>query len=123
MFESPVERLVKTHPDMEIWWDSSPLVYDQWVRKMLNAAKPPHKAVLEEQLSRLYNAETPAKSIFRGCTTNPSLSWQAVQADPEFWNEWLDDDGCYVLFGLLSCIFQPLIPTKIRHMLTNTPKP
>jgi transaldolase len=91
MFESPVERLVKTHPDMEIWWDSSPLVYDQWVRKMLNAAIPPHKAVLEEQLSRLYNAETPAKSIFRGCTTNPSLSWQAVQADPEFWNEWLDD--------------------------------
>jgi transaldolase len=91
MFESPVERLVKTHPDMEIWWDSSPLVYDQWVRKMLNAAKPSHKAVLEEQLSRLYDAGTPAKSIFRGCTTNPSLSWQAIQADPEFWNEWLDD--------------------------------
>jgi transaldolase len=91
MFESPVERLVKTHPDMEIWWDSSPLVYDQWVRKMLNAASPPHKTVLEEQLSRLYNAKDPAKSVFRGCTTNPSLSWQAVQADPEFWNEWLDD--------------------------------
>jgi transaldolase len=76
---------------MEIWWDSSPLVYDQWVRKMLNAAKPSRKEILEEQLSRLYNAKTPAKSIFRGCTTNPSLSWQAVQADPEFWNEWLDD--------------------------------
>lgn len=91
MFDSPVERLVKTHPDMEIWWDSSPLVYDQWVRKMLNAAKSPHKTVLEEQLSRLYNVVTPAKSIFRGCTTNPSLSWQAVQADLEFWNEWLDD--------------------------------
>lgn len=91
MFESPIERLVKTHPDMEIWWDSSPLVYDQWVRKMLNAAKPSRKEILEEQLSRLYNAKTPAKSIFRGCTTNPSLSWQAVQADPEFWNEWLDD--------------------------------
>jgi transaldolase len=91
MFESPVERLAKTHPDMEIWWDSSPLVYDQWVRKMLNNAKPPHKAVLEEQLSRLYNAETPAKSIFRGCTTNPSLSWQAVQADSKFWDAWLDD--------------------------------
>ncbi len=74
MFESPVERLVNTHPDMEIWWDSSPLVYDQWVRKMLNAATPPHKAVLEKQLSRLYNAEAPAKSVFRGCTTNPSMS-------------------------------------------------
>jgi transaldolase len=91
MFESPVERLTKTHPDMEIWWDSSPLVYDQWVRKMLNSAEPSRKMVLEEQLSRLFNAEAPAKSIFRGCTTNPSLSWQAVKSDPEFWNEWLDD--------------------------------
>jgi transaldolase len=91
MFESPVERLAKTHPDMEIWWDSSPLVYDPWVRKMLNGVEPPRKAVLEEQLSRLYNAEVPAKSVFRGCTTNPSLSWQAIKADPEFWNEWLDE--------------------------------
>jgi transaldolase len=91
MFESPVERLAKTHPDMEIWWDSSPLVYNQWVQKMITGAKLSQKAALEEQLSRLYNAETPAKSIFRGCTTNPSLSWQAVKADPEFWNGWLDE--------------------------------
>jgi len=91
MFESPVERLVKTHPDMEIWWDSSPLVYDPWVQKMLNSAEPSRRMVLEEQLSRLYNAEAPAKSIFRGCTTNPSLSWQAVKSDPEFWNQWLDE--------------------------------
>jgi transaldolase len=91
MFESPVERLVKTHPDMEIWWDSSPLVYDPWVQKMLNSAEPSRRMVLEEQLSILYNAEAPAKSIFRGCTTNPSLSWQAVKSDPEFWNQWLDE--------------------------------
>jgi len=91
MFESPVERLVKTHPDMEIWWDSSPLVYAPWVKKMLNSAEPSRRMVLEEQLSRLYNAEAPAKSIFRGCTTNPSLSWQAVKSDPEFWNQWLDE--------------------------------
>ena len=91
MFESPVERLAKTHPDMEIWWDSSPLVYEQWKRKMLDGAAPSRKAALEEQLSRLYLQEDPAKSVFRGCTTNPSLSWQAVQADPEFWNAWLDE--------------------------------
>jgi len=91
MFESPVERLAKTHPDMEIWWDSSPLVYNQWVQKMINGAKLSHKTAFEEQLSRLYNAEAPAKSIFRGCTTNPSLSWQAVKADPEFWSGWLDE--------------------------------
>jgi len=91
MIESPIERLAKTHPDLEIWWDSSPLVYNQWVRKMVNAAEPSQKPILEEQLARLYNAETPAKSIFRGCTTNPPLSWQAVQSDLEFWSEWIDN--------------------------------
>jgi len=24
MIESPVERLMKVHPDLEVWWDSSP---------------------------------------------------------------------------------------------------
>jgi transaldolase len=91
MIESPIERLVKTHPDMEVWWDSSPLVYNQWVQKMLNAAEPGRRPILEEQLARLYNTDDPGKSVFRGCTTNPSLSWQAVQSDLEFWSAWIDD--------------------------------
>ena len=91
MNESPVERLVQTHPDLEIWWDSSPLVYNPWVRKMLNAAEPAHRPILEAQLSRLYNSEEPAKSLFRGCTTNPQLSWQAVKSAPDAWGAWIDD--------------------------------
>jgi transaldolase len=90
MDESAVERLAKTHPDLEIWWDSSPLVYNQWVRKMVNTADTSRKSMLEEQLSRLYNPEAPSQSIFRGCTTNPPLSWQAVQSDLEFWSRWID---------------------------------
>ncbi len=91
MIESPLDRLVKTDPDMEIWWDSSPLVYEQWVQKMLNAAGPDRRPILGEQLARLYNTENPSLSLFRGCTTNPPLSLKAVQSDPEFWNEWIDD--------------------------------
>jgi transaldolase len=91
MSKSPVERLTKTHPDLEVWWDSSPLIFERWVQKMVDAAEPSRKAVLEEQLRRLYNAEDPAKSVFRGCTTNPPLSLKAVQSDPELWNEWIDD--------------------------------
>ena len=91
MIESPVERLAKTHPDLEIWWDSSPLVYNQWVGKMIDEAEPARKAILEEQLARLYNLDEPAKSIFRGCTTNPLLSWQVIKSDPAFWGEWIDD--------------------------------
>jgi transaldolase len=91
MIESPVERLAKTHPDLEIWWDSSPLVYNQWVRKMLDEVEPARRPILEEQLARLYNVEEPAKSVFRGCTTNPLLSWQVIKSDPAFWGEWVDD--------------------------------
>ena len=89
MKESAVERLIKTNPDMEIWWDSSPLVFKAWVDKLVNAAEPARKAELKEQLSRLYNAASPADSIFRGCTTNPPLSWTAVQSDPKYWAEWI----------------------------------
>ncbi len=91
MIESPVERLLKTNPDMEVWWDSSPLVYEQWTQKMLDAASPERRPVLEEQLRRLFVVEDPARSVFRGCTTNPPLSLKAVQADPEFWSRWVDD--------------------------------
>ncbi|MFZ2098833.1 MAG: transaldolase family protein [Anaerolineales bacterium] len=91
MYESAVERLARTHRDLEIWWDSSPLVYNQWVRKMVNTTDTSRKPMLEEQLARLYNAEVPSQSIFRGCTTNPPLSWQAVQSDLKFWGQWIDD--------------------------------
>lgn len=91
MIESPIERLAKTHPDMEIWWDSSPLVYEKWMQSMLEAAEPERRPILEEQLRRLFNLEDPAKSLVRGCTTNPPLSLKAVQSDPEFWDQWIDE--------------------------------
>ncbi|MDI7276315.1 MAG: transaldolase family protein, partial [Anaerolineae bacterium] len=89
--KSPVERLAETHPDLEIWWDSAPLIFENWVRGMLAAASPRRRPVLEEQLRRLYVAEDPARSVFRGCTTNPPFSLKAVQSDPGFWDAWVDD--------------------------------
>jgi transaldolase len=91
MSESVIERLVKTNPDMEIWWDSSPLIFEPWVAKMVKAAPQWRKAELEAQLRRLFNAADPAKSVFRGCTTNPPLSLEAVKAAPEFWNARIDE--------------------------------
>ena len=89
MIESAVERLINTNPSMEIWWDSSPLVYAPWVKKILDMAPPAKKEEWREQLGRLYNAENPAQSVVRGCTTNPPLSWTAVQSDPKYWGEWI----------------------------------
>jgi transaldolase len=91
MKESVLERLTQVNPGMEIWWDSSPLVFKPWVKKMVEAAPPARKAVLEEQLNRIYVLDDPAKSLIRGCTTNPPLSLTAVKSDPEMWNEWIDN--------------------------------
>ncbi len=91
MSESPVERFTKTHPDLEVWWDSSPLVYDKWAQKMVEAAAPDQQQARAEQLHHLYNTQDPAHSLVRGCTTNPPLSLTAVKSDPQFWNAWIDD--------------------------------
>jgi len=88
---SVLERLTAVHPDMEIWWDSSPLVFEPWVKKMVDAAPPSEKARMEEELRRIYCVDDPAKSLIRGCTTNPPLSLTAVKSDPVFWNKWIDD--------------------------------
>ncbi len=88
---SVLERLTAVHPDMEIWWDSSPLVFEPWVKKMVAAAPSSEKARLEEELNRIYCIDNPAKSLIRGCTTNPPLSLTAVKSDPAFWNKWIDE--------------------------------
>ena len=89
--ESVVDRLQSVHPDLEIWWDSSPLVFKPWVKKMVDAAPEAKKAVLEEQLNRIYVVDDPAKSMIRGCTTNPPLSLSAVKSDPATWDPWIDN--------------------------------
>ncbi|MES0359948.1 MAG: transaldolase family protein [Anaerolineales bacterium] len=91
MNESVLERLTKVNPEMEIWWDSSPLVFKSWVDKMVDSAPAEKKAKLDEQLNRIYVLNDPAQSLVRGCTTNPPLSLTAVKNDPELWNEWIDE--------------------------------
>ncbi len=91
MEPSVIERLVATNPDMEIWWDSSPLIYKNWKKKMIDMAPEKRKKTMEEELDRFFNLDDPAKSVIRGCTTNPPLSLGAVKNDPEFWNAWIDN--------------------------------
>ena len=83
-----LEKLAATNPECEIWWDSSPLIYDGWKRNLLNRAPAEKQKPWAEQLSRLLDASRIAETGemgFRGVTTNPPLSLQAIQADPEFW--------------------------------------
>jgi len=73
MYKTAVERLVELNPETEIWWDSSPLVYDNWKKQMLDKVPPEERSYLEEQLTRLFNEDDPSRSIVCGVTTNPPL--------------------------------------------------
>jgi transaldolase len=81
------EKLVEISPGMEIWWDSSPVIFQNWCRKMLEKASPDNRAVLERQFERMYNKSAPEKQLFRGVTTNPPLSLQAIKDDPPYWEK------------------------------------
>jgi len=80
MKKSPLERLMETHPGLEIWWDSSPLIYSAWAEGMLKKAPSNRIEELREQLKRLYDPERPERALFRGVTTNPPLSLGVIKA-------------------------------------------
>src|SRR5690606_3926395 len=42
------------------------------------------------QLRRLYDPQNPAATLFTGVTTNPPLSYQAIQDDPQRWTAWVE---------------------------------
>lgn len=88
--KSAVERLAELNPETEIWWDSSPLVYRNWKKKMLDRAEPGERVELEEQLNRFFNEDDPASGLVRGVTTNPPLSLQAIEGRPDIWIPWVD---------------------------------
>ena len=79
MRKSPLERLMETHPGLEIWWDSSPLIYTSWTEEMLKKAPPDRVKELQEQLKRFYDPEHPEEALFRGVTTNPPLSLNVIK--------------------------------------------
>ena len=85
-----VERLWEVNPEAEIWWDSSPIIYENWRKKMIE--KAPNKEEMVVWLDRLYNKNNrPLDNLFRGVTTNPPLSYNAIKDDPVYWEKWVDD--------------------------------
>lgn len=87
--ETILDRLMRTAPSLEIWWDSSPLVYQTWTKNLIARYPEEQQATLARQLRRLFDPENPADTLFTGVTTNPPLSYQAVQNDPARWSAWV----------------------------------
>lgn len=94
MSQHVLEKLAATNPEAEIWWDSSPLIYPSWKEDTLAKAPEGKRAEWTEQLTRLYDNGTihdQGVMGFRGVTTNPPLSLQAIQLNPELWRAEIKD--------------------------------
>jgi transaldolase len=87
--ETVLDRLLSTAPGLEIWWDSSPLVYPSWTKKIIASFPEEQQDMLAKQLQRLYDPQNPAATLFSGVTTNPPLSYHAIQDDPKRWTDWV----------------------------------
>jgi transaldolase len=88
MTDHILEQLAATNPDCEIWWDSSPLIYPNWKQATLAKYPAPATSGWAEQLGRLLDPQTitaEGKMGFRGVTTNPPLSLQAIKHAPDVW--------------------------------------
>ena len=86
---SVIEDLAASGGGIELWWDSSPLIFTPWVDEVVAQVCQSNQQALCTQLKRLYDETDPVKSIFVGCTTNPPLSWQAIQKDRARWDAWV----------------------------------
>jgi len=90
--KSVIERLWEVNPEAEIWWDSSPIIYDNWRNKMIEQASD--KDEMKEWLDRLYHKDNkPEENIFRGVTTNPPLSLKAINDNPDYWAVWIKEQS------------------------------
>ena len=76
--KSPMQRLKETSDLFEIWWDSSPLVFDPWTQDMIEKVDEEKKELLKQQLKVLFDTGDPASCLFDGVTTNPKLTSAAI---------------------------------------------
>jgi transaldolase len=81
---------METHSQMEIWWDSSPLIYDSWAEGFVKKTSPDRAKELKEALLRLFNPDHPEKTLFRGVTTNPPLSLAVLKTHGPAWEQVVD---------------------------------
>lgn len=85
MFENAWRRLQALNPDTEIWWDSSPLVWPNFVESYGKKMPAGDQAWFKEETSRMFLDAPLAKWVFKGCTTNPPLSWEVIQRRTDEW--------------------------------------
>ncbi len=81
--KSAIHRLSETSKDMEIWWDSSPLVFENWAENEIEKADQSQKELVRKRLKILFDKDQPQDTLFDGVTTNPRLTRKVLDLIPE----------------------------------------
>lgn len=84
---SAMERLNSLSPNVELWWDSNPLIYEKWCNDFLNSIEDKDlKDLISFQLKKLWDQESDPKDwVFKGVTTNPPLTKAVFDNLKEEW--------------------------------------
>ncbi|MCE5328880.1 transaldolase family protein [bacterium] len=88
--QSAIQRLSDTSESMEVWWDSSPLIFKSWAKKIVDSTDDDYKETMKKQLDRLFNTDKPADTVFDGVTTNPRLTSNVLNLISEEVNPTVD---------------------------------
>ena len=87
MIQNPVKKLSESRPDLEVWWDSSPLVYEIWTESMGGADSA--GSLFDIEVASSGSTRFGGNSLVRGATTNQPLAWQVIDSQPTKWGDWL----------------------------------
>ncbi|MHB0857211.1 MAG: transaldolase family protein [Anaerolineae bacterium] len=89
MERSALEQLASSAEGMEVWFDSSPLIYEAWRDEYVGKAPTGEQTRLQKQLDAFFRPGEDPVGYIRGCTTNQPLALQALEADPATWVAWV----------------------------------
>ncbi|MCF6096476.1 transaldolase family protein [Thermovorax subterraneus] len=73
--ESAMERLAALSEKMELWWDSNPLIFENWRDDFVASSEGDLKEIFDMQLKKLWDEKAdPDEWVLKGVTTNPPLT-------------------------------------------------
>ncbi|MGA2478991.1 MAG: transaldolase family protein [Spirochaetia bacterium] len=84
-FTNPWKTISAMNPETEIWWDSSPLVWPNFKDDFLKGRPEAEKEWYKKELDSLFFDSPVNGWIFKGCTTNPPLSWAVLKTRKDEW--------------------------------------
>ena len=85
--ENVWRRIQKLNPETEIWWDSSPLVWPNFVESYPKSIPAEDQEWFKKEANSMFLDAPVSQWVFKGCTTNPPLSWAVLQKRTDEWIE------------------------------------